>query len=177
MTAEQYKIIIKDYTEKIETEIETLKNIKDPIFQKIIIRDNEIDEIYFKELIEELQDKGLTKSSSVLYYIKILSDQSQIQKVVTKLKKYKKTSRFYLALPQINNKEKGTSNILYVGKTNSNFNSRLKCHLGLSNNHTYGLQLKYWADKVNLKIELNYAIVSFTPDKIHLRTNRNCFTP
>ena len=43
MTAEQYKIIIKDYTEKIETEIETLKNIKDPIFQKIIIRDNEID--------------------------------------------------------------------------------------------------------------------------------------
>jgi hypothetical protein len=37
------------------------------------------------------------------------------------------------------------SSFLYVGSVKSNFQSRIKQHIGLGHKHTYALQIKFWA--------------------------------
>ena len=56
-------------------------------------------------------------------------------------------------MPKINTSNKEVCNgILYVGKTNKNFISRFRQHLGLIPNDTYALQLKYWATDFKLSL-------------------------
>ena len=52
------------------------------------------------------------------------------------------------------------------GKTNSNFISRFKYHLGLGSSKTYALQLLHWACQLDMILELHYSIVSLPKEEI-----------
>ncbi len=63
-------------------------------------------------------------------------------------------------LPLINKGEfEPDNNTLYVGKTNSNFLSRMSYHLGLKSEKTYALHLMKWACELNLVVDLYFATV------------------
>lgn len=55
---------------------------------------------------------------------------------------------------------------LYVGKTNKDFFSRLKAHLGLGSKKTFALHLNSWAGVINLELELHYAQVRLSAEDI-----------
>lgn len=76
--------------------------------------------------------------------------------VLSKAAKAKKKAK-KIALLKVNTES--SSNILYVGKTNSNFPSRFIYHLGLKESKTYALHLKYWAAEYTFT--LHFAKVCF----------------
>ncbi|MGN6567134.1 MAG: hypothetical protein ACTHJ0_04240 [Flavipsychrobacter sp.] len=52
------------------------------------------------------------------------------------------------------------TNVLYVGKVKTNLKGRMLVHLGYYKNAmTQGLQLCYWAPKLNLKLKLHYIVM------------------
>ncbi|HUW05005.1 MAG TPA: hypothetical protein VMW01_01980 [Williamwhitmania sp.] len=50
------------------------------------------------------------------------------------------------------------TNILYVGKVKKDVGARLSTHFGYANSQTGGLQLKYWAKQIGLKLEVNIIV-------------------
>ena len=165
MKKEHYEDFLAAYVKNQLTDLNHLQTIKIPQFQKLIISCNQIDaqkDTWIEALkLNEIEDKG------VIYYIKILSGgtASDIQNVVRSYKsKYKKTNKArYRALPKVNNNH---TDILYVGKTNSNFISRFRHHLGLAESNTYALQLKFWASDMNLELELWYALIDLEKEDL-----------
>lgn len=48
--------------------------------------------------------------------------------------------------------------ILYVGKVKKGVGARLSTHFGYANPQTGGLQLKYWAKQIGLKLDVNIIV-------------------
>jgi hypothetical protein len=66
------------------------------------------------------------------------------------------------------NTNSAASKILYVGKTNNNFKTRLEQHLGYKSPGTYALHLSQWAIDLGLKLELNYAQIDLPDHRMML---------
>ncbi len=47
---------------------------------------------------------------------------------------------------------------LYLGKVKNNIGARLATHFGYANSKTGGLQLKYWAKQIDLKLKVNILV-------------------
>lgn len=107
---------------------------------------------------------GISKETSVLYFMEVIGDKNAILKKVTKLKSRKRNK---MMLPLVNKDQFETdTNILYIGKTNSNFLSRMSYHLGLKSQKTYALHLMLWACELELIIDLYYASVDINQKDI-----------
>jgi hypothetical protein len=92
----------------------------------------------------------------VLYYFEIGQIPSQ-EEIIAALKKMKSRKRDKLALPKVNGIN--TTNVLYVGKTNSNFNHRLLDHLGFRSATTFALHLTKWKPLILETVTLYHANV------------------
>lgn len=58
----------------------------------------------------------------------------------------------------IRNKPDFDTNILYVGKVKKGLGARLSTHFGYAHSKTGGLQLKYWAKKIGLKLTVHFIV-------------------
>jgi hypothetical protein len=168
MNTELFAKHLDSYLTYLSKDIEFLKKVAHPRFESIKIDCSKIADS-FDEWDELLKSKNITSTCSVLYYFefhKSINPQNILDKVtpVKKIRKESKTDK-YVALPRINNQNaKDCNGILYVGKTNTNFPSRLKHHLGMVDSDTYALQLKHWAK--SFTFTLNIAVISFEKDDI-----------
>jgi len=162
----QYEIALNDYILEANEIIAHLRTIPYPEFKCIEIDCNAI-ESKWPKWQNRLIMSGVTVDSRVLYYITIKSNHSpaRIKEIVKKRKAYKRNSKKYIALPKVN--DSIDSKVLYVGKCNSNFNSRFIHHMGKGSRKTYSLQLVDWAAEMDLQLCLYYAIVEIPNDKIH----------
>jgi hypothetical protein len=154
-----YKVYLNQYVEHRKESIQRLLQFPIPEFQSLAISCHEIHR-QSDEWIRKLSTT-IDFETPVLYYFKLLDGQDlmNIQSTVAKLKsKYSRRSKNYSALPKVNvqNYAEG-NNILYVGKTNSNFLNRFRSHLGLASRTTYSLQLAHWACDMGIELELHYA--------------------
>lgn len=166
MTNQQFNDILIKYIEQQLHDIEKVKGFNVVDFKCLDISCKDINHAA-ESWCKELQASGVSRFTPVLYYFKIKNETKEILKKVINLKKFKITSGKYKALPKINNLEaNNVSNILYVGKTNSNFISRFKYHLGLGSSKTYSLQLLHWACELNLELVLYYSIMSLPKNEI-----------
>lgn len=154
MEPNSFKQSINNYVSSLHNHIEFLQQQPALQFETMEIDCSVIGED-FKIWELPIKDKGVDKGCSVLYYLSFENyDPAQILKAA---KDRKERKSFKLAIPQIN--ETRRTNILYVGKCNTNFPSRLKYHLGLGGTSTYALNLKHWAQE--WKFTLHYCIVCF----------------
>ncbi|WP_439585695.1 hypothetical protein [Dyadobacter bucti] len=91
-------------------------------FQSVNIECHLIDDDYYKALVSQLMNKGLTGTFPVLYYFQIASEicPRDIQDRVRRMKMSPgKTDR---SMPRVNlHTLSETANVLYVGKTNNDF--------------------------------------------------------
>lgn len=167
MERKEYISSLNNFLEIQKRDIEKLAGFSAPDFRILNLNCSEI-ESKQTQWINSLEDNGVTKKTPVLYYFKIVggSTPDKIQKIIgDSKKKYKSKSSKYQALPKVNFSE-NLSYVLYVGKTNSNFISRLQNHLGLVSAKTYSLQLMSWACQLNLELELHYAIMDIAKEEI-----------
>lgn len=132
-------------------------------FHTIEIKCENLSEKYGSQLVEQLR-KNIDEHSSVLYYFVCKSNPDKILSVVEK-RKSDKRKKSLVKLPKINREFSGKSKILYVGKTNENFISRLEYHLGLKSKSTYALHLSEWAPALRLELELHYSVVNLPKNK------------
>lgn len=149
--------------------LDELESISLPQFHTLNIDCKALNPNYQDKLINQLENYGVTDKSPVLYYFEIINNEAQnIQKLVAQRKsKYKLKDKEYLALPRVNTSDKSKkTKYLYVGKTNKNFISRFKQHLGLLQTNTYALHLHGWAK--DLKLKLYIGVVDLKHEKIHL---------
>ena len=163
----EYQTSLNNYLEIQRRDIEKLATFQPPQFNILTVNCADI-ETKASEWVELLEKEGITKDTSVLYYLKIKngSTAANIQNIInTSKKKYGSKSSKFQALPKVNFYD-NPGNILYVGKTNSNFINRLRNHLGLVSAKTYSLQLMHWACKLNLELELYYAIMPIEKEEI-----------
>ena len=94
-----------------------------------------------------------------LYYFTVTSDQSA-DEIVEAIKNYSSAENSK-SIPAIKSNY-SRSKILYVGKVKRAFWGRIIQHLGYYNvNRTQGLQLFYWAQKLNLSLKLT--VLEFEP--------------
>jgi hypothetical protein len=156
MKAEEYTLSLNSYIQSLKAHAAYLQKLSPPLFHQI-----EIDCTTLNEDLKIWQDKlhriGIEKESSVLYYISFSDYNPELILSKAAERKAQKNKQKKLALPQINHGREG--NILYVGKCNTNFLSRLKYHLGLGGSSTYALNLKHWASQ--WKFTLHIACVKF----------------
>jgi len=156
MESDQYTLSLSSYIDSLQSHIEYLKKVQAPVFKKIPVDCTQMNEDsnYWKK---ELENIGINKDSSVLYYLSFDGDNAQLIRNTAEQRKSETSKKHKLALPQIN--KKNLSNILYVGKCNNNFPTRLKYHLGLGGSSTYALNLKHWA--TNWNFDLHIASIDF----------------
>ena len=167
MTNQEFQNSLLKYIDYQLADIEKLKTLNLSDFKSLSISCNQISQ-QSDQWYQSLADAGITKSTPVLYYFEIKGNAEKVFSVVSNLKKkYKRTSKNYKALPKVNKPNSGKiSQILYVGKTNSNFISRFKYHLGLGSPKTYALQLLHWACGLNLELELHYSTLNLAKEDI-----------
>jgi hypothetical protein len=168
MNTELFAKHLDSYLTFLSKDIEFLKKVEYPKFVSIQIDCSKITDT-FDQWHELLKSKNISSTCSVLYYFEFdasINPNDILEKInpVKKIRKDSKTDK-YVALPRINNQNaKDCNGILYVGKTNTNFPSRLKHHLGMVDSDTYALQLKHWAKCFTFT--LNVAVISFEKDDI-----------
>lgn len=176
MTQELFLEARQEYVVHLQNIIKRLNLLPIPVFKTIAIdctklncnakRATEDNMAIYNQMCEQLRLNGVSEKSKVLYYFKIISKHSKadIHAEVYRRKRKKKTSKHYLALPKINISHQ--SDVLYVGKTNSNFPIRLMHHLGMVESHTYALQLGHWGNSLGLEVELCYSAIDISTDDI-----------
>lgn len=104
----------------------------------------------FKGLFGGIEDmKG-----PVLYWYEVISSQSN-DDILNALQEYGKKDG-HRAIPAFNKKQDKPTKILYVGKCKRHFSTRVIQHLGyFKTDTTQGLQLRFWAKKLDLKLRLH----------------------
>lgn len=120
------------------------------------------DDIIFEKLPfdENCYDK-IEKAKHVIYYIEIISnwentDAVKFFKDFKNLKLSKEAKKLKINFPQINSE---CSSILYVGKSSTDFKSRIKYHCTVNSPSTYAIHYEYWKNKIgfeNIKFEIHY---------------------
>lgn len=151
----------------MQADIAFLKSNQLPEFDTIDVNISQIKK--FEDWEPELRAKGIDENCSVLYYFSFSEKfkPSEIIKKAEARKEIKKSSinPKYIALSKINKANAEIcAGILYVGKTNSNFISRMKHHLGFIDSHTYALQLRHWA--IDFIFALHFAKIDFKKEEL-----------
>ncbi|KVV16426.1 hypothetical protein [Flavobacterium sp. TAB 87] len=123
---------------------------KTPLHQRLdelFLNDKESPFIYWFELKNENKKKVIL--DAIKTYSELAGNNVTVNSEKSDLKYYK--------TPAIK-KIISDSNILYVGKVNRDFIGRLQPHLGfyVASTNTSGLQLRYWAKKLEIDIEIHY---------------------
>ena len=140
MQPHSLRLSINAYTSALRADIDYLDQLELPAFQTLTIDCGDIDRRH-NEWIETLMASGINDQTPVLYYFTFSSPELS-RNIIERVKKAKRNSPEF-SFPKTNTSR--VSPVLYVGKTNSNFISRFKNHLGLLSTKTYGLNLKHWA--------------------------------
>lgn len=108
----------------------------------------------FRELFEKLQKiKG-----PCVYWYEILQEQVPANEILQAFKDYRDFEGGNRTVPALRSEDifYSKSNVLYVGKAKREFYGRVMQHLGCHKHaHNQGLQLFYWAKKLNLKLQLH----------------------
>lgn len=151
------------YIQKKKDELEYLLTFEMPEFKSLQFSCIDIDEdgAYLTLLLSKL---NLKKDSKIIYYIKIDSEHSAEQ-IIKKVFKEKDKKSSKVKLPLINYANIN-SDVLYVGKTNSNFPSRFATHLCLKNPSTYALHLEHWTKELPLELTLWFAEIDLDKESI-----------
>lgn len=165
---------------ELHQSIVNYKNDIDLKFQTAISSVNynfEFDSILFSEL----EINKIEKIQNVVYYIEIQNfDKNESESFLNSFLKFKNANK-KIKLPQIN--FKSNSNIIYVGKSSTNFKSRIACHFGKNSPSTYSLHFKTWCDKKefqHLKLIVHYFhfkepidkdILEIIESALHLKLN------
>jgi hypothetical protein len=166
---EEYPFHLQSWLQVQQGRLEKIKGLNSPVFNKLSFHCTDINEESLRLWAEHLQEAGIRKETSVLYYFEIEEpfDAKVIRDKVNGMKL--SSGKSPLRLPKVNKQTTGDeSNVLYVGKTNSNFIIRFKQHLGLKPNSTYALQLSGWATSLNIQITLNYAVYCLPQEELDL---------
>lgn len=105
----------------------------------------------------ETEIAKIAKIKNVIYFIEI-SDFTNFnsKEFLTNFLKFKKNNP-KIKLPQINSLK--NSNIIYVGKSSTDFKTRIHCHFGDNSLSTYALHFKTWNNRKefqNIKLRLHY---------------------
>jgi hypothetical protein len=103
----------------------------------------------------------ISATKHVIYFIKVLdfgklTNSEDFIKIFEKIKTDKKAKYKY---PQINKDSNSRSEYLYVGKSSTNFATRLKQHFGTNSPSTYAIHYQSWnfdPTFKNFELELNY---------------------
>ena len=151
------------YIQKKKEELEYLLIFEMPEFKSLHFSccDIDGDGLYLKSLLEKL---NLKKESKIIYYIKIDSVHSA-EEIIKRVSKEKSKKSNKVKLPLVNS-ACINSDVLYVGKTNSNFPSRFATHLCLNNPSTYALHLEYWTKQLPLELTLWFAEIDLDKESI-----------
>ena len=157
---------LSKFIETTKSRLDVIKGTPSPTFFSIVLDCDTLAGINIDDFYDSLT---LGKPSPVLYYYKIISNHSpsEIKGFVRNYKDtYKKPNDDYLALPKVNDLR--LNEILYVGKSQKDFKSRLKNHFGLGSVTTYALHLSKWNTKLlvpkGLKLELYYTQIPNVTD-------------
>ena len=156
MQSNEYQLALSSFIKRKKQELEDLKLIQFPEFEQISIYNHHNPE----DVIDTLK-KSINNTDSVLYYMTVKSDRLKIKETVKGLKKENKGA---FLLPKVNESD---SYILYVGKCNSEFIKRFRCHLGIGSKRLYALHLSLWNNNPKIEIDPHYSIVHI-PDKKQL---------
>ena len=132
-----------------------------------------------------LDEEGLKKFAlkNVLYFFEAINcKQVSPQEICNQIQKLKDDPANKTKLPKVNLDTAllsvGNRTILYVGKSNGNFNTRLKQHLGKESKKTYALHLSEWQnDKVlsKVKLKLHYLSIDLAKYKLKNKIEENEF--
>jgi len=140
--------------------LESIQNLKNQIDNKFKEAISHIDENFKFNCIEfsETEISKIEKISNVIYYIEISnSEDFQYEIFLNKFKEFKESNK-HIKLPQINIENK--SKILYVGKSSTNFKTRINCHFRDTSLSTYSIHYKTWSKNEYLK-NLNFKLYYF----------------
>lgn len=164
------------------------------LHQSILKYKNEIDfnfqtaisyinhEFEFKSIpFTELEINKIEKIQNVIYYIEIQNfKENESKSFLNFFQKFKNTHK-KIKLPQLNFESK--SNILYVGKSSTDFKTRINYHYGDKSLSTYSLHYQTWCDKdefKHLKLRVHYFqfqkpihkdILEIIESALHLKLN------
>lgn len=163
ISAKDYRNFRKDFIATRRQELDALEKLEIGRFDFLEIDCLKINALQFRALISALDEKKVTNKSSVLYYFTFEGGSSA---VIDKVKTIKNQKSKKIALPKVN--EHSNSNVLYVGKTNNGFFTRLGYHLGVKGKTVYALHLSEWAPEIDLKIKLYFTTLNLEDEKLHL---------
>lgn len=164
MPMDNYENYLNQYIADQRKDLDKLESFRPNKFKHLHINCGELTEEMGNRIIDELVASGINKETSVLYFMKVIGDPKAILNKVTKLKSRKRNK---MMLPMVNKEQFDTdTDILYIGKTNSNFLSRMSYHLGLKSQKTYALHLMHWAAELGLVVDLYYATVDIDKEDI-----------
>lgn len=132
-----------DCAELAETDSESLKKHDLPESLKISFYRK------FDSLVENINKK------SCIYFFEFENDLAEIIN-----KKYNdfRSSGTDRNLSGIKDNPNFETQILYIGKVKKNLGARLATHFGYANSKTGGLQLKFWAKQIGLKLKVNILV-------------------
>ncbi len=153
-----------DFEKTFKKYVTSTNNLLD--FCEILAKDIKNFQVYpfdFNRI--KVKDLEQFQVSNVLYFFEIANFGAKLDNAsfCEKIQKIKDDPKYNFKLPLVNyNNAIRDNKILYVGKSNGSFKTRLKQHLGLSSPKTYALHLKQWRNHNTLsgiKLNLYYAIV------------------
>lgn len=165
MQDQTFQKYVKQYLSKQREELSLLEQFKCGNWTIIEFNCGNISPELYQDLCEKLKAEGIGPGTPVLYYFQLANpmDSRKILDAVSRMK----ADVPHIALARYNKvKDEHISEILYLGKTRKGFFARLKQHLGLSNTRTYSLQLKEWAQEMQLVVRI-YCL-AYPLDKVPL---------
>ncbi len=136
-------ILDLDCSELVEPDSESLRKHDLPESLKISFYRN------FNSLIENINEK------SCIYFFEF--DQHLASTIFEKFNDFK-NSGTDRNLSGIKEKPNLETQILYLGKVKKNVGARFSTHFGYANSKTGGLQLRFWAKQIDLKLKVNILV-------------------
>ncbi len=101
------------------------------------------------------------KLKNVLYYFEIVNlDEMSVENILDTVAQMKKNKLPKLPKLNFDNGDIQGNNILYVGKSKGNFQSRLNQHLGEATEKIYALHLNKWPVAITKKMKLRLYYIS-----------------
>lgn len=159
MTQKEYTEFARRYVEEQTKVLQGIGLLQLPFFKTFSFSNQDINNETAEKFLNDLIQMGIGKRNGrVLYYFKINNEvsASAIANLITQLKSGPNKKEY--ALPRVNKITHDNNPVLYVGKTDKDFLSRFKQHLGFGSPSTYALHLVRWSDQLPLDLELNFAI-------------------
>jgi hypothetical protein len=161
MLEEQFRQYLDKYILKLKVEINLLEQFKPEMWHKTTVDCKDISLEWFASKRDELEANGVCRQSAVLYYFE-LKDSRKSPEILKRIQELKSSTDNIHSLPRVNTTiEDDSSTVLYLGKSQKNFQERLKQHCGLRSHSTFALHLIAWAKSLAVELNLNYSIFPF----------------